>query len=115
MSFEDALKKNGFVSLATADKTGRPSVAPKFFLKLEKPYLYIVDASYGRTLKNLRENPKASVSFMDFEELQGFRINGPAILMGSGAEFEKMVEEVTELDVTGGFSTDTLDEELRGA
>lgn len=25
------------------------------------------------------------------------------------------LEEVTELDVTGGFSTDTLDEELRGA
>ena len=88
------LKTRTFLSVGTADKTGRPNAAPKFFLKHEKPYIYLIDFSFATTTKNLKENPQASLSFMDMDNLEGYRLYGEVELIEKGPEFRRLSKEV---------------------
>ncbi len=111
MTYEEVLSTRTFISLATADREGQPCAVPKFLLKHEKPYIYLVDSSFGRTTANLRINPKVSACFMDFQNLDGFRIDGPAVLFEAGEEFEKLAEEVRRK--VAALSADRLLEGVR--
>ena len=42
MLIEPLLKGRTFLSVATADKTGRPNAAPKFLLKFEKQQVLLL-------------------------------------------------------------------------
>ena len=88
------LKKREFVHLATATKDGDPNAAPKFLLKVEKPHIYLLDYSYGRTYKHLKENPRASLSFMDMDDLKGYRIYGKVELIEKGKDYKALAKEV---------------------
>ena len=88
------LAKQEFLFVATSDRTGRPSVVPKFLLKAEKPFVYLLDYSFGRTTEYLRKNPWASLSFMDLDNLESYRLNGSVELIEEGEEFELMTREV---------------------
>ena len=88
------LKTRTFLSVGTADKTGRPNAAPKFFLKHEKSYIYLIDFSFATTTKNLKENPQASLSFMDMDNLEGYRLYGEVELIEKGPEFRRLSKEV---------------------
>ena len=72
----DILKGREYISVATADKDAKPNAAPKFLLKFEKPYLFLIDYSFATTTENLRVNPRAALSFMDLENLEGYRLYG---------------------------------------
>ena len=82
------------MSVATADKTGKPNAAPKFLLKFERPYLYLIDYSFATTTGNLKVNPRASLSFMDLDNLEGYRLYGSVELIESGPEFKRIAQEV---------------------
>jgi len=88
------LRTREFVSFATADMQGQPNASPKLLLKFEKPYVYLIDYSFGRTVENLKVNPKAALSLMDLENLEGYRICGPAELIETGEEFERTAKEL---------------------
>ena len=94
MAISQLLTKREFLHVGTADKKGRPNAVPKFVLKHEKPQIYLVDFSDGRTIANLRINPIASLSFMDFENLEGYRIDGTVELLERGAEFKRLAKEM---------------------
>lgn len=94
------LKSREFISIATCDLADQPNAAPKFFLKLEDGHIYLVDYSIGRTWRNLQVNPRASLSLMDTEKLVGYQVNGTVEIIDKGGEFEKIMHELVEREVT---------------
>src|SRR3989338_2028990 len=88
------LKNRAFVSVATADKSGNPNAAPKFLLKIDKRFVYLIDYTMGRTAENLKANPKASLSFMDIDNLVGYRIDGHVHLVSKGDEYDEILREL---------------------
>lgn len=87
------LKKRNFLSIATADKRCEPHAAPKFLFKIEDGCVYLVDYAIAKTVDNIRANPRASMSFMDLDNLEGYRLSGPALLIEDGPEHKKILEE----------------------
>jgi hypothetical protein len=88
------LRTREFVSFATADLSGQPNAAPKLLLKYEKPFVYLIDYSVAKTVENLRVNPKAALSLMDLENLEGYRMIGTAELIEKGEEFQRFSKEL---------------------
>ena len=86
------LKKRSFVSVATCDKACEPHAAPKFVYKIEGEIITLIDHTIARTVENLRVNPKACISFMDLENLEGYRVAGPAELIENGPEFDEILK-----------------------
>jgi len=95
----ELLKTREFVSVATCDLEGRPNAAPKFVLKLENNLIYLVDYSIGRTSRNLRINPRISISFMDSDSLMGYQLNGSVKVIDSGSEYDLLVKDLTKKTV----------------
>lgn len=87
------LRKRNFLSIATADTRCEPHAAPKFLFKIEDGYVFLVDYAIAKTVDNLRVNPRASMSFMDLDSLEGYRLSGPAALVEEGPEHEKILAE----------------------
>ncbi len=96
---KELLKKREFVNVATCDFFGRPNAAPKFVLKQENKYIYLVDYTIGKTWENLKTNPKVSLSLMDSETLTGYQINGSVELIEQGPLYNKMVREFREREI----------------
>lgn len=90
----EILKGREFISVATCDFNGRPNVAPKFFLKLEDNYIFLVDYVFGSTFNNLKINPRASLSVMDTDSLKGYQINGSVEVVDRGELYDKISDEV---------------------
>ncbi len=87
------LKHRHFLSIATADKNCEPHSVPKILFKIENGVFYLADHAIAKTVENLRVNPRACMSFMDLENLEGYRLSGAAELVESGPAFEKMMKE----------------------
>ena len=94
------LRDREFISAATCDFDGRPNAAPKFLLKVDGKSIYLVDYSLTKTWENLKINPRASLSFVDTDTLQGYQINGPVEMIEKGPAFDKMVNELREKEIT---------------
>lgn len=88
-----------FISVATCDFNGRPNVAPKLLLKFEDGFVYLVDYVLGTTFKNLQNNPRASISSMDLDSLTGYQLNGPVEMLESGAEYNKILQELVDKEI----------------
>src|SRR5947207_2152901 len=86
------LKHRHFLSIATADKKCEPHAAPKILFKIEKDSFYLADHAIAKTIENIKINPRASLSFMDIENLEGYRLSGSAELIESGPLFDTMVK-----------------------
>lgn len=85
-----------FVYVATANPDGKPNAAPKFLVKVEQNFIYLIDYVSGKTWENIKVNPRASISFIDNETLTGYQVNGPVDLISSGPEFNEIIDEVQE-------------------
>ena len=99
MVLTELLKGREFVSVGTADKDAKPNAAPKFLLKFEKPHIYLIDYSFATTTENLRVNPRAALSFMDLENLEGYRLYGTVELIEKGVEFKRLGKEVEKKNI----------------
>jgi predicted pyridoxine 5'-phosphate oxidase superfamily flavin-nucleotide-binding protein len=93
------LKNREFISVATCDFKGRPNAAPKFLLKLEDNFIYLVDYTISRTWENLKVNPQASLSFIDPDTLIGYQINGSVKIIDKGPEYDKILIELREREI----------------
>lgn len=85
------LTRHEFIHVGTADQAGRPNVAPKFFLLIDKKNLILVDYTIGKTYLNLQKKPVASLGIMDLETLTGYQINGPASLIEKGTRYRALL------------------------
>jgi len=93
------LKDREFITVATCDLNGQPNAAPKFFLKVEGNFIYLVDYAIGTTWENLRINPVVSLSFMDPDMLIGYQINGSVEIIDKGQEYDKILAEFQEKEI----------------
>ncbi|MFA5167304.1 MAG: pyridoxamine 5'-phosphate oxidase family protein [Candidatus Omnitrophota bacterium] len=87
------LEKREFVSIATVDRDGNPNSVPKFFFRAKGDFIYLIDYVVGKTVENLKENPRCSVSFMDLDSLEAYRLNGTAALIEKGRLFNAFLKE----------------------
>ena len=94
------LKIKEFVLIGTANREAKPNVAPKFLVKIDRNFIYLADYVIGKTWQNLKVNPFASISFIDFEHLIGYQVNGPVELLTSGAEFDAIVKDIKSREVS---------------
>lgn len=95
----ELLKLRAFISVATSDLHGRPNAAPKFLLKTENNFIFLVDYIIGRTWENIKINPRVSLSFVDTDTLVGYQINGPVEIIDKGPEYEAIVKELIQKEI----------------
>jgi predicted pyridoxine 5'-phosphate oxidase superfamily flavin-nucleotide-binding protein len=71
--------------LATADARGRPNVSPKeIWAPLGEEAVAVADIASPVTVRNLRANPFACLSFVDVFRQCGWKIEGPARVVARG-------------------------------
>jgi hypothetical protein len=92
-NIKDLLTKREFITVASTSHDGKPNAAPKFLLKIDDTYIYLVDYIIGRTYTNLKSNPVASLSVMDTDSLTGYQINGSVELIESGPLHDQLLRE----------------------
>lgn len=95
----ELLQSRGFISVATSDLNGQPNAAPKFLLKAENNFIYLMDYIIGKTWENIKINPRVSLSFMDADSLVGYQMNGPVEIIDSGPEYEEILEELLKREI----------------
>ena len=95
-SIKNLMIAREFISVGTCDLDNRPNAAPKFILKIEADSIYLVDYIIGRTFRNLSQNPRASLSFMDNNSLVGYQVNGTVAIIDSGKEYENIIKELQQ-------------------
>jgi predicted pyridoxine 5'-phosphate oxidase superfamily flavin-nucleotide-binding protein len=88
------LESKEFISVASCDLEAKPNAAPKFLLKVEGNYIYLVDYVIGMTFKNLQINPRASLSFIDNNTLIGYQLNGKVEIIEKGLEYENIQKDL---------------------
>ena len=93
------MKVREFVTLATADKAGKPNSAPKLLLKTDSGIIYFIDYSIGRTFENLKVNPEVSLSFIDINSLFGYRLNGKVEIIKKGRVYDECLKELKEKEI----------------
>ena len=108
---EAILEKREFVSIATVDGGGQPNSVPKFLYRGKGNFLYLLDYVIGKTIANLRESSKVSVSFMDLDTLEAYRMNGTAQVIESGHVFDAVLKGWNEKLIQ--LSTDRVIEAVR--
>jgi len=110
----DFLKSKTFINIATCGKQLRPNVAPKFLLKIEANSIYLIDYVKNTTLKNVKINPKVSISSINLETLKGYQINGRAEIIKKDKEaiHKDLLKEYDQKQIN--LSTKRLIEALHG-
>ena len=72
-------ESQGCVVVATIDSKGLPHTSCKGMIKIEESgRAYLLDAYHGKTFKNLKENPSASVTAFNEHNFKGFCLKGHA-------------------------------------
>jgi predicted pyridoxine 5'-phosphate oxidase superfamily flavin-nucleotide-binding protein len=81
--------------IATASKAGEPNVTPHGFVMLvDDETIWIGDIFMKNTIRNVKENPKASIYIHGPDTKGCYQIKGNITVKSSGPEFEKLNEMV---------------------
>jgi len=79
--------------ISTVGSDGRPNIGPKRTMRIYDDSTLIYNENTGkRTMKNLQDNGKASVAYVDWAKLDGYRFIGKAELFTEGKVFDEAVE-----------------------
>lgn len=90
---KESLKGTKIAYLATAAKDGTPNVVPIAALKfLDDETLLISDQYFGKTLNNLKENPKIALTW--WGEKEGFQIKADITIHTDDDIFKQNVKWV---------------------
>jgi general stress protein 26 len=105
------LEKADFINVATCALSRQPSAAFKFILKIEGNDIYLADFAKARTWRNVKQNPRASLSIIDNDILIDYQLNGKVEIIQEGSFFEKLDQELDKKEVT--FATKRVIESVR--
>lgn len=85
--------KKQLAILATVDEFGNPNIGPKRSMRLydEKSFMFNENTG-GSTQKNIENNGKMAIAYIDRENLKGYRFVGTAKLYTEGKYFEDAVK-----------------------
>lgn len=93
---KDSLTGTKIVFMATASKDGTPNAVPVGAFKLlDDGTLLISDQFFNKTLKNLQENPKVSVTW--WGDKGGFQMKGTVTIHTNDSVFRDDVAWMKEL------------------
>ncbi len=96
---KESLKATKIAYLATATKDGGPNVVPIAAVKfLDDETLLISDQYFGKTLNNLKENPKIALTW--WGEKDGFQIKADITIHTEGDIFREDVQWVKSIKDT---------------
>ena len=93
------IESKEFISVATCDLQAQPNAAPKFLLKVEAGYIYLVDYIIGKTFCNLKVNPRVSLSFFDNNALVGYQLNGKVQIIDRGPEYLAALNDLARKEI----------------
>ncbi|MCA9278583.1 MAG: pyridoxamine 5'-phosphate oxidase family protein [Phycisphaeraceae bacterium] len=87
--------------LATSSASGQPSVSPKeVFAAFNNDSIIIANIASPNSARNIRENSRACVSFVNVFTQKGFQIKGTALYLTKGdddfAEIEQVLLNITQ-------------------
>ena len=79
----DFLQLQGFVIISSIDKDGFPHNSCKGIVKIDKHAgeIYLIDVYHGLTCRNIKRQPKISVSAVDEHKFMGYCLKGKARVM----------------------------------
>jgi len=87
-------RENEFVFLATLDSRGKIHISIKGLIKVERDgKFYIFDLYKGRTYRNLKNNPQATISAVDEHRFRGYALQGIAEIVN----LKNVSEEIHKL------------------
>lgn len=104
------LNNEEFLNIATCSVDNMPNVAPKFLLKIENDSIYLVDYVINTTWRNIKINPRVSMSIVNVNTLKGYQINGLAEIIDKGLGHRELLEEFKQKQIN--LSTKRLIEAL---
>ncbi|MEL7566716.1 MAG: pyridoxamine 5'-phosphate oxidase family protein [Dehalobacterium sp.] len=95
---KQTMAQTKIIPVATASKEGMPNVIPFAFVKcLDEETLLLADNFMNKSIKNLAENPYASICVWDGENNRSYQIKGKARIETSGKIFDETVAWVKEV------------------
>ena len=99
---KEYIEKSILCWLATSSADGQPNVSPKeVFTFYGDEHILVANIASPGTVRNIRENPKVSVSFVDVFVQKGFQLKGEAeIIKKTDPEFREL--SVPILEITKG-------------
>lgn len=99
---QDLFNKVPTVLLCTATADGTPNAVPVGAKKLiDAETILISDQFLNKTLANLKNNPKAAVTFWEGHE--GYQLKGTISIETSGTRFEQTAQWIEEMSHRTGF------------
>ena len=79
--------------ISTVGSDGRPNIGPKRTMRIYDDSTLIYNENTGRrTMQNLQDNGKASVAYVDWEKMDGYRFVGKSEIITEGKLFDDAVE-----------------------
>jgi predicted pyridoxine 5'-phosphate oxidase superfamily flavin-nucleotide-binding protein len=92
---KEIFEKQTIIVLATATKEGIPNVVPIGMKKIiDDETILISDQHFNKTLKNIKDNPRAAITMWD--KTEGYQIKGTVSIETSGRRFEETARWVEE-------------------
>ena len=84
-------KQLAYISTVSSD--GRPNIGPKRTMRIVDDSTLMYNENTGRrTFENLKANGRASVAYVDWEKLDGYRFVGKSEIFTEGKIFDDAVE-----------------------
>ena len=88
--------------LATATSDGNPNAVPVGAKKIMDDETGLIsDQFFGKTLANMKTNPKVAVTFWEGHE--GYQLKGTVTIETSGSRFEETAKWIEEMGAKAGF------------
>ena len=88
--------------LITAAPDGTPNGVPVGAKKiLDDETVLISDQFFGKTLQNMKSNPRVAVTFWEGHE--GYQLKGPVTIETSGPRFEETARWIEDISNKAGF------------
>jgi hypothetical protein len=91
------LIEKGLAFVGTADRNGRPNLAPKGSMRLgDEETLVFAEGVGKKTLRNLRDNPEVAVAVVDREKMEGYQFKGKAEIIETGPLYDTVAKLAQE-------------------
>ncbi|MBI9082044.1 MAG: pyridoxamine 5'-phosphate oxidase family protein [Desulfobacterales bacterium] len=99
---KELFKKVPTAILATATADGTPNAVPVGAKKIiDDETILISDQFFGKTLANIRSNPRVAVTFWEGHE--GYQLKGTVTVETAGARYDETAAWIEELGNKAGF------------
>jgi uncharacterized pyridoxamine 5'-phosphate oxidase family protein len=106
------LNKQQFVNLGSSSLSSKPHTSPKLIVLVREKYIYLAEDFLEQTYKNIKENPFVSLSSFNIQSMKGFRLNGRAVVVKRGKEYEYLMQKEEKRQVK--MATDRVVEKVQG-